>query len=158
MTARSTAALVGLIVSACSSDSGTAASAQAKQLPAAAELCKLAIGYTINVPGRAPNVVLGTHSDDVRAILGEPETRTDTRFTYDWCVGETCVKHATAVFTLTEADRCYHSSGKPITPPYWVSDVMVAGFESPACWRVGNDMAGHCPECLPDGEVVDCAK
>lgn len=139
-----------LLLAACSSNNGVAGQTQAL-LPGDDKLCDVWMGYEIG-----KTVVLGTHIDDVRAVLGEPSENTGTEFTYTWCVGADCAKHASAVLTFTEADRCYASSGKPITPPMWLHDITIDGFTRPQCWVVGSEMPQLCTECLPPDEAVVC--
>ena len=158
MSARYAAVFTSIFaISACASDSGGASEAQSRQLPIESSLCKVAIGYDIPSPNGPTKIILGTHADDVRAVLGEPDERSDTQFSYDWCVGEACAKHATATIELSKFDRCYRDGGKPITPPYWVTGIRVDGFERPSCWVVAADKRGGCPECLSDRDIVECA-
>jgi hypothetical protein len=140
-----------------SSDSATS-SPQEEQLPAESQLCKLTVGYDLSAGSIIDTPVIGTHSDDVRAVLGEPAKRSDTEFTYEWCVGDGCVKKVSAVFTFEKLDRCYRDTGKPIAPPYWLSDAKAVGFTFPKCWVVGSEMRDNCPEYLDAANVTNCDK
>lgn len=150
MVTRWASAAALLAVGACSSDNGVAGQSQAL-LPGNDKLCDVWLGYEIGA-----TTVLGTHSDDVRAVLGEPAKKTETEFTYDWCVGDGCEKRASAVLKFTQADRCYRDSGKPITPPMWLHDVTVDGFTRPKCWTVGSEQPQLCTECLAPDDAVAC--
>jgi hypothetical protein len=127
-----------------------------RQLPPESTLCKVWFGYDIGDAANFGDNTLGTNADDVRAVLGEPEKHTDTEFTYDWCVGDGCVKHVSATLTFAKYDRCYRETGKPIAPPYWLADAKVEGFSLPSCWHAGSEMPGLCTECTAPTDVVEC--
>jgi hypothetical protein len=125
-------------------------------LPSQADLCKLNVGYDASGGDPLAGEVLGTNADDVRAVLGEPTHRlSDTAWTYEWCIGD-CSRKASFTLTFAKLDRCYVDTGKAVTPPYWMSDVKVDGMAMPACWMVGAEMAGRCPECLDAKTVGAC--
>lgn len=144
-------------VAACSGgSSGTNVETDVAQMPTESTLCKVWMGYDATVGTPISTPVYGTNSDDVRAVLGEPAKRTDTEFTYNWCVGSSCAKHVTATLTFAKADRCYVDTGKPIMPPYWLSDIRVDGADMPKCWHEGSEDPKLCTECIPQGEIGDC--
>lgn len=142
---------VAALIAACGGSVNGVASNSEALLPSDDKLCDVWLGYEIGAV-----TVLGTHSDDVRAVLGEPAKRTDTEFTYDWCVGADCAKRVSAVLTFTQNNRCYADSGKTVTPPYWLHDVKVEGMTLPKCWIVGSEMPQNCTECLNPETTVAC--
>lgn len=159
---RSTVAAVrtvvaALLLAACGERNTGNGAEQEQQLPPESTLCELTIGYISGGEAIEGNEVLGTYRDDVVAVLGEPTKRTsDTSWEYDWCIGDSCQKTATAVLTFEKIDRCYDDTGKPVTPPYWLRGVDVTGFTRPSCWVVGSEKANACPECLNTASVGAC--
>ena len=134
------------MLTACGSD---ASGDEPGPLPSTETLCKLTIGYDSD---SLVGSVLGTNADDVRGILGAPAEASDTRLKYVWQGART----VSATFTFERKDLCYRDSGKPITPPYWLSAVTVEGFDRPKCWVMGSEVAGSCPECLDETDVREC--
>lgn len=141
-------ALVAMLT-ACGSDDG---GNEPGPLPSTDTLCKLTIGYENDRPDPLSPGVLGTNADDVRGVLGAPTEASDTRLKYVWQGART----TSATFSLKRKDLCYRESGKPITPPYWLSGVTVEGFDRPKCWVMGSEVAGNCPECLDEQDVGMC--
>lgn len=140
--------VVAVLLAACAGDDSPDSD---RPLPPESTLCQVWIGYE-NSDGSS---VAGTNGTDLRGVLGEPNSRSATAWTYSWCADSGCTRHAEATFTLQSLSLCGKVSRKPVAGP-WVADVAVTGVSLPSCWVMGSETPDECEGCVQPDEVVRC--
>jgi hypothetical protein len=140
------------LASGCSGDVSDADDA-VRTVPSEEVLCQV---YEEYAPDGAGLHLYGSLGSDVIAALGEPTTRTDDVWTYEWCVGETCTRKAGLTITLAEQSLCMQ--GKPISGLF-VAEIDASGLGDLECWQPDKRKGvATCDGCIAEMQVGKCVR